>query len=237
MLKKNSCMNAIILAAGLGSRFKEMTKLKHKSLFEINGVPNIERTIKYLQEAEIKDIYIVVGYLKEQFYYLKEKYGCHLIHNNKYKEYNNVYSFYLASEYFSNSYVIDADVVLFRNIFLESLTNSTYFTILRNKSDDLEWNPILDKEVVKDIIVSNKCIPSLLGVSFWKENDAKVILYKLNEYIDKNIFIDPKLYWDHIPMKLLSKLKVTAKEISIYDGYEIDKLEDFNFLLNNILRV
>ncbi|KAA6208858.1 NTP transferase domain-containing protein [Avibacterium paragallinarum] len=235
MLKKNSCMNAIILAAGLGSRFKEMTKLKHKSLFEINGVPNIERTIKYLQEAEIKDIYIVVGYLKEQFYYLKEKYGCHLIHNNKYKEYNNVYSFYLASEYFSNSYVIDADVVLFRNIFLESLTNSTYFTILRNKSDDLEWNPILDKAVVKDIIVSNKHIPSLLGISFWKESDAKVILSTLKEYINENIFIDPRLYWDNIPMKLLDKLNVSVKEISIYDGYEIDKLEGLSFLLSNLI--
>ena len=38
-------MNAIILAAGLGSRLKELTKNKHKALFEIEGVPNIERTL------------------------------------------------------------------------------------------------------------------------------------------------------------------------------------------------
>lgn len=110
-------MNAIILSAGLGSRFKEKTKNKHKSLFEINGIPNIERTIIYLHEAGIENIYIITGYLSEQFNYLKSKYNCHLIYNEKYKEYNNIYSFYLAKNFFGDSYVIDSDVVLFKNIF------------------------------------------------------------------------------------------------------------------------
>ena len=49
-------MNAIILAAGLGSRLKELTKNKHKALFEIEGIPNIERTINFLNEINIKEI-------------------------------------------------------------------------------------------------------------------------------------------------------------------------------------
>lgn len=40
-------MNAIILAAGLGTRFKEWTKDNHKSLFPIQGTPNIERTVLF----------------------------------------------------------------------------------------------------------------------------------------------------------------------------------------------
>ena len=68
-------MNAIILAAGLGSRFKDITKKEHKSLLKIGGKPNLERTIEYLKEAKVEKIIIVVGYLKEKFDYLKEKYG------------------------------------------------------------------------------------------------------------------------------------------------------------------
>ncbi|MGC6396742.1 NTP transferase domain-containing protein, partial [Pasteurella multocida] len=56
-------MNAIILAAGLGSRFKDVTKKIHKSLLPINGIPNIENTIQNLIEAGIDDIYIVTGHL------------------------------------------------------------------------------------------------------------------------------------------------------------------------------
>ena len=77
-------MNAIILAAGLGSRLKELTKNKHKALFEIEGVPNIERTINFLHEINIKEIYIITGYLSEQFEYLKDKFNVELIKNNNY---------------------------------------------------------------------------------------------------------------------------------------------------------
>ncbi|HDR1061262.1 TPA: NTP transferase domain-containing protein, partial [Pasteurella multocida] len=79
-------MNAIILAAGLGSRFKDVTKKIHKSLLPINGIPNIENTIQNLIEAGIDDIYIVTGHLSEQFSYLKEKYKCKILNNEKYKE-------------------------------------------------------------------------------------------------------------------------------------------------------
>ncbi|MFG5126161.1 NTP transferase domain-containing protein [Campylobacter lari] len=72
-------MNAIILAAGLGSRFQELSKITHKAMLKIQGVANIERTIVYLKEAMIDDIYIVIGHLKEQFSYLEKKYNVKLI--------------------------------------------------------------------------------------------------------------------------------------------------------------
>lgn len=110
-------MNAIILAAGLGSRFKELSKKTHKALLKIQGMANIERTILYLREARINEIYIVVGHLKEQFEYLKEKYDVKLIFNENYEKYNSIYSFYKINEFFNDSFVIDCDVVLNENIF------------------------------------------------------------------------------------------------------------------------
>ena len=83
-------MNAIILAAGLGSRFKEITQTTHKALLDIHGIPNLERTLTFLRQANIDNIVIVTGYLNEQFNYLQEKYSCTLIHNKKYREYNSI---------------------------------------------------------------------------------------------------------------------------------------------------
>ena len=97
-------MNAIIMAAGLGSRFKEMTKNRPKSLLEINGTPNLVRTLRMLHDANINDIYIVVGYLHEQFEILQNQYpdlkelNLHFLYNDHFSDYNNVYSFACASK-------------------------------------------------------------------------------------------------------------------------------------------
>ena len=66
--------NAIILAAGKSSKFAPFTYEKPKGLFCVKGEILIERQIEQLQNAGIKDIYIVVGYMKEKFFYLEQKY-------------------------------------------------------------------------------------------------------------------------------------------------------------------
>ena len=65
---------AIILAAGFGSRFVPLTFEMPKGLLEVFGERMIERQIKQLHEAGVYDITIVVGYLKEKFEYLIDKY-------------------------------------------------------------------------------------------------------------------------------------------------------------------
>ena len=226
-------MNAIILAAGLGSRLREITKRKHKALIKVKDIPNIERTILYLKEAGIDEIYIVTGYLSSQFEYLTYQYGCKLIKNNKYREYNNIYSFYLASKYLCDSYVIDSDVVLFKNIFLDKPVFSTYYTIIRPESDEFEWNPILNEtSIVTDIIISSRHLPSLLGVSFWNQGDSKKILAELKKYNNLDILKNSKLYWDNIPMSLLDSMEVRVRELSISEAYEMDNIMHYEFISN-----
>ena len=60
--------NAIILAAGKSNRFAPFTYERPKALFSVKGEILIERQIKQLREANVKDIYIVVGYMKENFF-------------------------------------------------------------------------------------------------------------------------------------------------------------------------
>ena len=73
---------AIIMAAGKGTRMRPITNTVPKPLVKVHGVPLIEGIIKQLHQQNIYEIYVVVGYLKEQFNYLVDKYeGLHLIDN------------------------------------------------------------------------------------------------------------------------------------------------------------
>lgn len=122
-------MNAIILAAGLGSRLKPLTKEVPKPLVKVNGLSLIERQIYLLKEAGICEIVIVIGYMSDKFKFLEKKYNVKLIYNNKYKEYNNIYSLYLAQDYLNNTYILEGDVYLTKNLFIENLKHSTYFAV------------------------------------------------------------------------------------------------------------
>ena len=110
ILQQNKPQNAVILAAGFGMRMVPINTEVPKGLIEINGEPLIERLIKQLHEVGIENIYIVVGFLKEQYEYLIDKYSVRLIVNPDYAIKNNLHSLSLALEYVGNSYIIPCDV-------------------------------------------------------------------------------------------------------------------------------
>ncbi|MBN6081957.1 NTP transferase domain-containing protein [Aggregatibacter actinomycetemcomitans] len=239
MHKRSKKVNAIILAAGLGSRFKELTKNNHKALFKINETPNIEKTIQYLQEIGIDEIHIVTGHQANLFSYLSNKYNCDLIHNIYYKKYNSIYSFYLAIEHFNNTFVIDADVVLLDNPFCH-LKNSTYYTILRDKSLNKEWIPLLDSnnKFIKTITISDLRLPSLLGISYWNEKDCNIIKNNMNSYLNDEVLQDKKLYWDNIPLELINegKIKVETNLLPRNKAGEIDDISDYEKITEMVKR-
>ena len=78
--------NAIIMAAGMSSRFAPLSLETPKALLNVKDEIMIERQIGQLREAGIDEIVIVVGYLKEKFEYLKEKYHVILVENPYYRE-------------------------------------------------------------------------------------------------------------------------------------------------------
>lgn len=73
-LKPYKVENAIIMAAGMSTRFAPMSYEKPKALLNVKGEVLIEREIRQLQEAGITDITLVVGYMKEKLYYLVDKF-------------------------------------------------------------------------------------------------------------------------------------------------------------------
>ena len=63
-------MNAIILAAGMGTRLRPLTNDRPKCLVAVNGVPMVERQIQFLKEKGIDDVTLISGYKAESLAYL-----------------------------------------------------------------------------------------------------------------------------------------------------------------------
>ena len=84
---------ALIIAAGFGSRFVPLTFETPKGLLEVFGERMIERQIRQLHEAGVYDITIAVGYLKEKFEYLIDKYDVKLLYNPEYSCKNTLLRF------------------------------------------------------------------------------------------------------------------------------------------------
>ena len=126
VLEPYKVKNAIILAAGFASRCAPLSYERPKGLFVIRGEILIERQIKQLLDKGITEIYVVVGYKKELFFYLEKKYGVKLIINTEYTIRNNLSSVYAAREYFGNSYICYSDNYLNINGF-ETYVYGSYF--------------------------------------------------------------------------------------------------------------
>lgn len=234
-------MNAIILAAGLGSRLLPETKDIPKPLIKINGAPIIERQILYLKEIGIHEIFVVVGYNAGLFEYLKDKYGVALIYNPYYGIYNNFYSMYLCRDVFGDSFVIEGDSYPTRNFLPRHIDSSAYFTGPRKKIVG-EWILQFSDDKVGKILITADSPPLLpdeshyimSGFSFWKMKDALLIKDIMNTIIDPSgAFLKKEYinnYWDHMIVENIGLFSIFPMKIGPDDWHEIDTPSDLKAL-------
>lgn len=112
-------MQAIIMAAGKGSRLGDLTENKPKSFMEIKGFKMIEYNISMLHAFGIRDIIIVTGYQSERFDELTEKIdGIKCVYNPFYEMVNVLGSFFMAKEFLHDDFVyLHADTLCAPEIF------------------------------------------------------------------------------------------------------------------------
>lgn len=125
----NQSINCVILAAGRSSNTAPYSNDVPKALFRVFKEPLIERIIKQLKEVNIKDITVVIGYMKEKFLYLEDKYNVRLLVNNLYSKKNNIYSLFVARDALLSSadgtLILDCDCYSKSNPYLNNeLINS-----------------------------------------------------------------------------------------------------------------
>ena len=220
--------NAIILAAGLGTRLKPLTDKTPKPLISINNQPIIESLIVALENRKIKQIFIVVGYFAEQFEYLTKKYSnIKLIYNEDYKNINNISSIYFAREVLKQSdcFICESDLlVLDENIFKVSLEQSCYFGEKLNDYTD-DWVFDLNKDgFISRIGKKGRNCYKMVGVSYFKKKEAEII----SREIEKKYHIGnyENLFWDEVVNENLDNLKLVVHSISKNKIIEIDTIQD-----------
>lgn len=134
-LRARQPRQAVILAAGAGMRMIPLNMEVSKGLLEVNGEVLIERLIRQVQEVGIREIYVVVGFMKEKYEYLMDAYGVELIVNPEYALKNNLHSLYLAREHLTNAYVIPCDIWCSHNPFSREELYSWYMVTDRFDHD------------------------------------------------------------------------------------------------------
>ena len=216
---------AIFIAAGFGSRMVPLTFNTPKPLIRVHGKRMIDTLLDAVVAAEIEEIYIVRGYLGEQFDQLLYKYPqIKFIENPIYNECNNISSALCVRYLLQNAYVLESDLVLSNpNIIKKYHYCSNFLGIKKERTDDWCF-------IVKDGVIAEQTIGGLncyqeVGISYWNESDGK----KLAEHI-KEAFSQPggkELYWDQVPFRCYNgEYKVVVRECKQEDIIEIDTFNE-----------
>lgn len=218
--------NAVILAAGMSSRFVPLNFEKPKALIEVKGEKLIERQIRQLKEVGINQIYVVVGYMHEQFDYLKDKFGVELIYTDSYLTRNNHASIYAAKDYLKNTIITSSDLYFTENIFQKYAYDSYYCTVFM-PGKTAERGIITDNDdKILETMYGDKCfdIWVTLGYAvFSKEFSRKMI-----EILDKEMGIEKNYskFWADFQDEHLDELYMYAKRCRSDIINEFDSLEE-----------
>ena len=178
---KNKPQNAVILAAGFGMRMVPINTLCSKGLLEINGEVLIERTIKQLHERGINEIYIVVGFMKEQYEYLIDKYNIRLVVNPEYQTKNNIYSLKKVLNKIGNSYIIPCDIWCKENPFHEEELYSWYM-MSKEQANNTGVRVNRKYEIVKT--PKNSIGNKMIGISYITQKTASKLRERINQLCD-----------------------------------------------------
>ena len=219
--------NAIILAAGFGMRMVPINMETPKALLEVNGEILIERIIKQLQEVGIHQIYVVVGFMKEQFEYLIDAYGVELVVNAEYAAKNNLHSLKKVLPALSNSYIVPCDIWCRENPFRKHELYSWYMVGDEDREEsDVRVNRKMELVTVPKSSGGN----TMIGISYLLEEDAAFVRDRITEYCQMEKY--DHQFWESTLYEN-GRMIVSARVVSVEDFVEINTYEQLRELDKN----
>ena len=218
---------AIIMAAGIGKRMQPVTNTIPKPLVKVNGKRMIDTVIEALHQNGITEIYVVVGYLKEQFRCLETEYsGLTLIENPLYDSCNNISSLYAAREFLEDVIILDGDQMIYNADILDPhFTRSGYNAVWCEGKTD-EWLMQVEDGVVTSCSrTGGEKGWQLYSISRWNKEDGRKLRRHLEiEFMDKQ---NRQIYWDDVAMFCYpEEYRLGIFEMKKTDIVEIDNLRE-----------
>lgn len=216
--------NAVVMAAGFGSRCVPLTYETPKGLLPINGRPMIEVQIEQLLEQGITEILMVVGYMKEKFEYLIDRYGVELIYNPQYATKNNIASMALVLNRLGNTYILSADNYIEKSIFHRYEPDSWYCCLYKEGETD-EWC-ITDKNKgrITKMSIGGHDEWVIMGPAYFSNDFSKAFSGLLQDVIKKPGTDD--YYWENVLKEHLDILPIHMNCQDINNVHEFENMDE-----------
>jgi len=220
---------AVFIAAGLGSRMIPITLNTPKPLIRVKGVRIIDTLLDAIYAADIDEIYIVRGYLSEQFDQLKYKYpSIRFLENPLYNESNNISSMMCARYLLQNAYVLDADLFLMNpGLITKYQYASNYLGVPVERTDD--WCFETRHGIISRFSLGGRNCYCWIGISYWNQADGA----KLADHV-KQVYELPggkECFWDQAALQYFyEEYAVELRKCSFDDIIEIDTFNELKQL-------
>jgi hypothetical protein len=226
--------NAIIMAAGMSSRFAPLSYEKPKALLNVKGEILIEREIRQLREAGIHDITMVVGYMKEKLYYLADKFNVKIVVNEDYYRFNNTSTLMCVLDSLKNTYICSSDNYFKENVF-EKYVFSSYYAAVYADGKTEEYCLKTEKNGrIKEVTIGGSDAWYMCGHVYWNQEFSdkfkKILVESYNEMDTRTQL------WENLYMKHLKELDLYIRKYPEDAIKEFDSLEELRVFDKDYLR-
>lgn len=211
----------VFLAAGFGSRLAPITFNTPKPLVRVHGQRIIDSLLDACLAAGIREIYLVRGYLAEQFDQLLYQYPMiRFLENPVYNETNNISSAMCARHLLSNAYVLEADLVLHTPRLIQPYQyRSNFLAIPKVRTDD--WCFEVEDGIITEEKIGGEDCWQMVGISYWDGPDGRKLERDLAE-----VYQQPggrERYWEQVPLVFCREnYRVAVRPCRDGDVTEID---------------
>ena len=225
---------AVFMAAGFGSRLVPITLNTPKPLVRVKGKRIIDSLLDAVVAAGIEEIYLVRGYLSEQFDQLLKKYPqIVFIENPVYNETNNISSADCARHLLAGSYVFEADLLLYNpKIITKYQYSSNYLGVYTERTED--WCFEADSSgVIKKLGIGGTNCYHMFGISYWTKEDGEKLDTHLS-HVYNEVPGGKQRYWDQVMFDYhLNDYKISVRPCTFSDIVEIDTFNELKAIDSN----
>ena len=226
MAAGNRTERAVILAAGFGMRMVPINAEMPKGMLTVYGEVLIERLIRQLQQAGVHEIWVVTGYMKEQYEYLADAFGVNLLICRDYMTKNNLYSLFVAREHLENAYIVPCDLYFYRNPFHPCEFYSWYL-LSRDQIEGADVRANRNREIFYLNGDADTVGNRIAGLAYIRKEIVPSLRNRLTVVTASRS--NGRAYWE-LAVTKKNKMTLPAKFIDPEDFVEIDTYEQLREL-------